>query len=242
MNRPTINEETLTFYYYNDGLSKSERQEVVNALASDPALADSYLHLSRQLDGLADQLLSRPPTDMVERWHDTIKTAAVHQASPTPKPAFHTWSFIWGAAITAALTVGIGIGVLLSGDETPPANQYEEVAASTNQTSAFERGLKVHFRESEESLSRLTIDSVSDKTELIMSIIEQNRLFERAAIRNDDQSVARVLRAFEIVLMRIAAEETTTEDAEKLRAKLLFELNIMLTKLSRDTSEEQQTI
>jgi hypothetical protein len=42
--------------------------------------------------------------------------------------------------------------------------------------------------------------------------------------------------------MRIAAEETTPEDAEKLRAKLLFELNIMLTKLSRDTSEEQQTI
>ncbi len=241
MNRLVINEETLTFYYYNDGLSKSQRQEVVNALASDPALANRYQRLCQQLDELSDQPLSRPPADMVERWHDTIKSAAMRENNPAPKPAFHAWSFIWGAAITAALVVGVGIGVLLSGGEAPPASQYDAVSARTGQNSAFERGLQVHFRESGESLSRLAIESTSDKTELIMSIIEQNRLFERAAMQNDDQSVARVLRAFELVLMRIAAEETTVEDAEELRAKLLFELNIMLTKLSRDTSNETQS-
>ena len=242
MNRLVMNEETLTLYYYNDGLSQGERQEVVNALAKDPALAGRYRRLSQQLDLLADQPVSHPPPDMVERWHDTTRTAAMHEDNVAPEPTFHFGSFFWGAAITAALAIGIGIGVLLSGGETSPVDPYETISARSDQNSAFVRGLQVHFRESEENLSRLAIDAGVDNTELIMDIIEQNRLFERAAMQNNDQSVARVLRAFELVLMRIAAEETTAEDAERLRAKLLFELNIMLTKISRDASEEPQTI
>jgi len=242
MTRLVVNEETLTFYYFNDGLNRSERQEVVNAFARDPALADRYQQLCRQLDGLSEQPLNRPPTDMVERWHETIRTAALREGNASPKPVIHTWSFIFGVAITAALAIGIGIGVLLFGGEAPPAVEYNAVTASTNPSSAFERGLRVHFRESEENLSRLAIDSTSDKTDLIMYIIEQNRLFERAAMQNNDQGTARVLRAFQLALIRLAAEETTAEDAEELRAKLMFELNIMLTKLSRDTSEESQTI
>ncbi len=77
---------------------------------------------------------------------------------------------------------------------------------------------------------------------MIIGIIEQTRLFERAAEQNNEHSVARVLRAFELVLIRIAAEDTSTEDVEALREKLMFELSIMLTKLSQDTSEAQQTI
>jgi hypothetical protein len=237
-----MNEETLTFYYYNDGLSQSERQEVVNALATDTTLAGRYRRLCQQLDGLSGQPLHPPPADMVERWHDTIKTAAMRQEIAPPKPVFHTWSFFWGVAITAALAIGIGIGVLLSGRDTATNMQYETYAEDTSQQSAFVRGLQVHFRESEESISRLAIDAGSDNTELLTRIIAQNRLFERAAIQNNDPGTARVLRAFELVLIRIGAEETTTEDAEELRAKLLFELNIMLTKLSRDTSEKPRTI
>ena len=71
-----------------------------------------------------------------------------------------------------------------------------------------------------------------------MHIIDQNRLFERAAEQNDSQKLARVLRAFEPVLLQLAAEDLAPEDAEALRAQLAFELNVMLTKLSRDTSKE----
>jgi len=46
----------------------------------------------------------------------------------------------------------------------------------------------------------------------------------------------------ELVLVQLAAEDISTEDAEALRAKLLFELNVMLTKLSRDSSDEPQSI
>ena len=75
-----------------------------------------------------------------------------------------------------------------------------------------------------------------------MNIIEQNRLLERAAEQNDSESLARVLRAFELVLMQLAADDVTPEDAEALRAKLLFELNVVLTKLAHDTSDEPQSI
>jgi DNA-binding FadR family transcriptional regulator len=76
---------------------------------------------------------------------------------------------------------------------------------------------------------------------LILQIIEQNRLFERAAEQNNSQSLARVLRAFEPILLRLAADDIAPEDAEALRAQLAFELNVMLTKLSRDTSKETQS-
>lgn len=240
MTRLTMNDQTLTFYYYKDGLSKSERQEVVNAIATDPDLANRYQRLSQQLDGLSDLPLDRAPPHVVERWHDAIKTVAMRQENAPPRKAFHSWSFFWGVAITVALA--IGIGVILSVGDTATNMQLETYAEDTSRRSAFERSLQVHFRESEENIAMLAINAGSDTTELILRIIEQNRLFERAAMQNNDQATARLLRAFELVLMRIAAEDTTTEDAEKLRAKLLFELNIMLTKLSREPSEKLQTI
>ena len=74
-----------------------------------------------------------------------------------------------------------------------------------------------------------------------MQIINQNRLYQRAAEQNEADDLARVLRAFEPVLVRLAAEDLSDTDAEALRAKLAFELNVMLTKLSRDTSNETDT-
>jgi len=75
-----------------------------------------------------------------------------------------------------------------------------------------------------------------------MRIIEQNRLYERAAEQKDSPKLARVLRAFEPVLIRLAAEDLAPEDEKALRAQLAFELNVMLTKLARETSEEATSI
>jgi hypothetical protein len=53
--------------------------------------------------------------------------------------------------------------------------------------------------------------------------------------------VARVLRAFEPILLQLAATDIAPEDAEALRAKLAFELNVMLTKLASQSSNETHT-
>ena len=75
-----MNEETLTLYYYNDGLSDAERRDVESALAADPELARQYQALCRQLDGLADVEAQRAPAHLVERWHDIIDRAAEREA------------------------------------------------------------------------------------------------------------------------------------------------------------------
>jgi len=242
MTKKQISDEQLTFYYYNDGLRAAERQEIANALAVDNDLAFQYQRLCLELELLSNAKDIQPPSDMVERWHDTIRRSAEKAVAPEQKTGFHTWSFFWGFAVTAALAVGIGIGAFLSTEKFEQVPIQSTSVNNGGENSPFVRSLRIHLRDSEESLAAFAAHSPSTKADLIVNIIEQNRLFEKAAERNDEHSVARVLRAFELVLIRIAAEDTSAEDAEELREKLLFELNIMLTKLSQNTSKEQQTI
>jgi len=242
-----MNDETLTLYYYNDGLSSSEREQVVHALAVDPAVSERYQALCRELQGMVDTGTDKPPADMVQRWHDGLDRAIGLEVQAAPKPAVHSWSFLLGAAVTAALAIGVGIGIFISGDEQNVTPMMEELvvdngAGNRSNSSAFIRGLQVHLRESEQGLSALPASTDSDKALLIMNIVEQNRLFERAAEQNESESLARVLRAFELVLVQLAADDITAEDAEALRAKLLFEFNVVLTKLAHDTSDEPQSI
>ena len=76
---------------------------------------------------------------------------------------------------------------------------------------------------------------------LILRIIEQNRLFESAANNSNSLKLARVLRAFEPVLLRLAADDLAPADAEALRAQLAFELNVVLTKLAAESSDDSLT-
>ena len=73
---------------------------------------------------------------------------------------------------------------------------------------------------------------------LLTHMIQQNRMFERAAVENGSQDLARVLRAFEPILVRLAAEDISPQDAEALQAQLAFELNVVLTKYRRNASED----
>jgi hypothetical protein len=106
---------------------------------------------------------------------------------------------------------------------------------------AFTRGVHTYLRDTQQGLASMPVATAADRTILILQIIEQNRLFERAAEQNNSQSVARVLRAFEPILLRLAADDIAPEDAEALRAQLAFELKVMLTKLSQRTSNETQS-
>ena len=244
-----MHDEKLILYYYNDGLSGRERQQIEAALNDDAELAARYEELRSQLSQLADVEVHPAPTDVVQRWHDSIDRAARMESNRLPKPAnpFNFMSFFWGATVTAALAIGIGIGVYFSVNNTGTPDMIDVIVDTTTFPeavipAAFTRGLQVHLRDSQREISRLPMDSDADRAIMIMGIIEQNRLFERAAEQKNSPNLARVLRAFEPILVRLAAEDIAPEDVEALRAQLAFELKVMLTKLAREASEEPQSI
>lgn len=229
-----MNEDTLILYYYNDGLSKRERQQVEEAINSDAAVAANYEKLCQHLNGMSEPDSPAVPSHTVERWHDAIDRAARQERvkAQSPSRSFNPWSFVWGAAIAAALAIGIGLNM---------TRVDPEIMVPATVPGAFTRGVQVHFRDTFQELSTLPTDSATDRSMLALQIIEQNRLFERAADQNNSQSLARVFRAFEPVLLQLAAEDISPEDAAALQAQLIFELNVMLTKLSRDVSNETDT-
>ncbi len=138
-------------------------------------------------------------------------------------------------AVTAALALGIGIG-FFAGDNGTTVNAPAPVESSV----AFSRGLQYHLRDSRAQL--VSLEEETDATMLVLDIIAQNRLYEAAAEKNNSPRVARVLRAFEPILLRLAADDIAPEDAAALRDQLAFELDVMLTKLARDASDETHTI
>ena len=239
-----IDEQTLMFYFYDDGLTHEERRAVEAALRSDPGLAERYAKLRNELDLLTAHDAPPAPTHLVQQLHDSIERAA--RSERIVSTQVHAWSFFWGAAITAALAIGIGIGVYFSGSGNPESSINNVYANNPGVVTSvvpasFTRGLESHLQQSQWDISGLSADTPADRAVLVQQIIEQNRMFESIAKQNSAPNLARVLRAFEPILIRLASEDIAPEDAEALRAQLSFELNVMLTKLSRDTSKEVTT-
>ncbi|RPH93732.1 MAG: hypothetical protein EHM68_15280 [Lysobacterales bacterium] len=246
-----MNDEQLILYYYADGLSKTERRRIEAALAADPALQSRYDALRRELDGFGDASADAPaaPEHLVARWQAGIDRAAQleRQTERGPARVLHLASFGWGAAITGALALGIGIGVYLPSRNVPdvsvtPLPAIVEVAPSATTGDAFTRGLQAHFRESRENIGGLAVEDSEARRLLILHIVQQNRLFARAATENQSPELSRVLRAFEPILVRLADEDLAPEEAQRLQAQLLFELNVMLTKMNRPPSDRSESI
>ncbi len=229
-----MNEDTLILYYYNDGLTEDERRDVAAALEANPALAAQYDALCAEMNALIEADVPAVPAAALERWHDAVRGAPGASADvPSRAPrAFNPSSFAWGAAVAATLVIAVML-------VREPVQPIPEPSVPTS--SAFERGIQVHFRQTQDQLASLPVGSAPDRSSLVMQIISQNRLFERAAEQNNADDLARVLRAFEPILVRLAEEDLSDADAQALRAKLAFELNVMLTKLSRDASNETDT-
>ena len=94
-----INEETLTLFYYEDGLSKHERRQVEQALQEDAVLAARFADLKRQLEQWREAEETAVPSHLLQRWHDSIDRAALaeRQAESPARPApVHFMSFFWG--------------------------------------------------------------------------------------------------------------------------------------------------
>lgn len=247
-----MNDKQLILYYYADGMSNAERRQIEAALAADPALQSRYDALRRELNDFGDAPLSkqfRAPEHLVARWHASIdRTAQLErQAERKPARALHFASFGWGAAVSAALALGIGIGMYLSSRDDadfsvapPPA--IVEVAPSAETGDAFTRGLQVHFRESRQNIGGLPVEDTEARRMLILHIVQQNRLFARAATENESPELSRVLRAFEPILVRLADEDLAPEEAQRLQDQLVFELNVMLTKMKQSPSDRTESI
>lgn len=242
-----MNDEVLTLYYYNDGLSADERQRACDAIAGDQTIAERYRQLCAELESIPTERGETLAPDRMSRFHDTISRAARLDAGKTiaDRPRFSFTSFFWGAAVTAALATGIAIGVLFTGTSLPPpADLRVDVRDNPvpRATSALlSRSLQAHFRDSRDGLASLPVDSQPERMAIILQMIAQNRLYEKVAVQNDAPKLARVLRAFEPILVRLAAEDLAPADAEALRAQLAFELNVMLTKLARESSDESHS-
>lgn len=244
-----MNDEQLILYYYADGLSRAERLAVETALAANPELRERYETLQRELNAVGDEYNEQPAEQMVARWHDSIDRAAraeCDRASATTI-GFHLPSFAWGTALAATLVVGIAIGIYFSG--TPVRENFVEQGPSVanvvehgDTSNAFARGLQVHFQQSRQDISGLPANSSAERELLVMHIIQQNRLFARAAKENNSPELARVLRAFEPILARLSAEDLSPAEAARLQAKLTFELNVMLTKMNQPPSNSSESI
>ena len=180
------------------------------------------------------------PAHLKQQWHAAIDQAAALERgrAPVPRERWHPSSFFWGMAVSAAIAVGVALGVFVSGDtiDAPAPYIVENAAPPGAIPVAFTRGLQHHFRSSRQQLADL--DGSEDTAMLVLRLVEQNRLFETAADQNNAPQLARVLRAFEPILLRLAATDIAPEDAEALRAQLSFELNVMLTKLAKESSDE----
>ena len=181
-----------------------------------------------------------PPSHVVQHWHNAIDEAAALERGRAEKPRerWHPGSFFWGMAVSAAIAFGVAIGVFISDEniDTPPQYIVENATQANVVPVAFTRGLQRHFRNSQQQLANF--DGSEDTAMLVLRLVEQNRLFETAADQNNAPQLARVLRAFEPILLKLAATDIAPEDADALRAQLSFELNVMLTKLAKEPSDE----
>jgi hypothetical protein len=185
------------------------------------------------------------PPHLKQQWHDAIDSAAAVERGKTRSAVspWHPASVFLGMAIAATLALGIGIGYFVA-DEGSNGHVQDVRVADTQAPvdgvpASLSRGLQVHFRDSREQL--LSVPDTGDQTQLVLQIIEQNRMFESAANNSNAPKLARVLRALEPILLRLAADDLAPADAEALRAQLAFELNVVLTKLAAESSDDSLT-
>lgn len=256
-----IDDDALILYHYDDGLTAAERARIGAALRDDPALALRYLTLTAELAELRVVRDVPAPPQALRRWRSSLERAARLEASAPARPGWRPrfgradaasaparapWWPSLGAAFAALalVMVGIGIGTRLrvgDGPETPIAAQ--PAPTSSPLSTPLQRGVQVHLRDAEAELAALrTGGDPARRGALLAEIIERNRLYERAATEQNAERLARVLRAFEPVLLSLADEHTDPQTFEAERAQLAFELGVMQTKLAHAPSKSVQSL
>ena len=233
-----IDDAQLLWFYYDDGLSDEEKQRISDALKADRLLAARYRALALELDGL------QPASDAVasdldrQRWHALIEDAAAESTRVRRRKRAAQW-WIASGALAASLVIALGIGGQLGpSPSTDPIARAPSSVPGAADEGVFRRGLQVHMQSAETQLAGLGDLPASQQTELIAQMVSQNRLFIRVAEESNAPELARLLRAFEPILLRLMETEQAPVDADALLRQLRFEYRTMLTQLTQSTSNQ----
>lgn len=241
-----INDETLVLYY-GDELDEDERRVLALQLQSDPALAHRYTRLVADMDRLRNMPGPVAPTAATSAWHSALRVAA----TPVQARPVQWWTpMLAAAAALGVLAIGIAIGMRV-GDGPAPAPQIAERGEATPDTAlparlqaspAFSRGLASYMQSARVRLDDLPAASDSERAAVLAGIIANNRAFEKAAVDNGAEDIARVLRAFEQVLVHLAQPAGSPAEFHRELEQLTFEFGAMLTRIAPQASKQPYTL
>lgn len=230
-----INDDDLLLYHYQDGLDAARMEAIGRLLRSDSELARRYQQLRAELGQIPAPTDAAPSGAAQDRWRLRLqqRAAAELRAHPSRRP--------WGLTLAGATLVllGVAIGTRIAEQAAPVA--APPIAAAADPV-PLQRGLRAHFRDARAVLAQLPLDDPARRSALVNDIVAQNRLYERAALAQGDERLARVLRAFEPVLAELAEAPADGQSDSGARAQLEFELAVMQTKMSRSPSKIVQSL
>lgn len=241
-----LTEEDLVLYYYGEGTNE-DRTRIASALSDDSTLAARYRALCTDLDAVTEADVPAG-SERHAAWHRVVDDLdlAERDAERKLRSGLHAPSFVWGLAASAVVALGV---LLVLGRQAPvpagpPSTIVADAATDTRQRipTAFSRGLQQHFRDSQAAINEFDVGATDARADLIGRLVEQNRMFERAAAWHDFDDMARLLRAFERVLVQLDSGQLTPTEAEMLKSQLAFEFNVVLTKLAAQPSTQTESI
>jgi len=227
-----ISDDDLILYYYRDGLDAAERARIAAALADQPELAQRLHKLVARLDAAAAIPEVPVPAETMQRWRTALDQAAQGQTTRELAPARKRVAPTTWLAVAATALVAIAAIVTLRPQQPTLQPQVAEVTPPPPQvepsSSAYERGLKSHLASTERQLASLESATPEERARLVEIIIEQNRIYAKAAERAGEPQLARVLRAFTPILENL---QQGGGDASESADQLAFELRVMQGRL-----------
>lgn len=242
MNMQTpIGDDELTLYFYDDGLLPARRAELTLRLRSDLDLARRYQQLRAELAALPPPVERQPGAVAQARWKLRLDQRA---AAPAAAHAPH-WRLAFAGATLVLLGVAVGTRLVEAPSVAapPPAPLVAAAAEGADGAGpALSRGLSSYLGDARLVLADLPANDPQRRRELVDEVIEQNRMYARAAQVQGDERLARVLRAFEPVLLALAEPPSAADGDLGARSQIDFELGILQTKLARSPSKIVQSL
>jgi hypothetical protein len=235
-----ISDDELLLYHYDDGLDAARRAQITATLRCELDLTRRYQQLRAELSALPAPGDIAPSAAAQARWRLRLDQRATVAVAP---PRSNNWRLAFAGATLVLL--GVAVGTRLSEQTSVAAPVAVDVATASNPASsnpALARGVHSYLGDARLLLADLPADDPQRRRELVDQVIEQNRMYARAALAQGDDRLARALRAFEPVLLAMAEPASTADAEQGAQAQIDFELGILQTKLSRSPSKIVQSL
>lgn len=227
-----ITDEQLWLYLYSEEQSVETHAAIERAVERDERLKSRLAALRTEHQRLKN--LPGPSVTAVQltRWHQAldrrIDNELLEKERRQSKPEHSRWALFWPPAIPAAafgslvVLIGITIGYWINQPEVPDSME--------NTRDRFALALQIHLQAVSVDLS-----TANRQSDLLLELMAQNKRFIQAAKARGDDELARMLRAFNLLL----ADSSMNEISDAAKARLLFELEVMQTKLNLEASNQE---